>query len=210
MSKSSIIEKHSGKLTRRTVFRTLVGYTLLITGCVIFIHSETTNTYKKTSLSVIYTSYENGVCLFKTDCLNKKSDNGCKKYYSRDNAYTFKCSYLNVVFGYQNNGTMMCSINKFEKGFNYPELGEVWYNSTYAKFYNLVSVGDKVDVWYSENEGKCVLDIDKTGYAAGIIILIMGLVIIFMNCINPVKNKVAVQDESYVKKSTNFINVNVV
>lgn len=198
------------KIKKRSVFIIITGYTLLILGSVFLIKTETTNTFKKKSINVIYTSYENGICYFKTDCLNIKNDNGCRNYYTTENAYNFKCSYLNVVLGYDNSSMMLCTINHFEKGFNYPELGEVWYNSTYSKFYDIVNVGDTLNVWYDENKGKCLLNFDKSGYVAGIIIVVLGLTVVFMNCGTIRKNRVSIQDESYNKKTTNFINVNMV
>lgn len=182
----------------------IIGYMLLIIGCVLLIETEQKDIFEKKSLSVIYTGYENTVCSFNTDCLSLSYDNGCRKYYTSSNKDTFNCSYLNVVFGISSTNEMLCNINHIEKGFYYPELGEVWYNSTFTDHYNIINVGDTLDLWYSSKKGECKFKYDKPGYALCIVLIVIGFLTVLSTCGNP-RNRVHIGDEQPKKKTSNFI-----
>lgn len=201
-------KKNCCKMSICEIILLILGYTLLISGCILIIENEDKNDFKKMSLTVIYTSYENDICLFETDCFNINFDNGCRKYYTLDNEFNFDCTYLNVVLGKGDNNEMLCGLNHFENGFYYPEFGEVWYNSTYTDLYKLVNVGDTIDVWYNNKKGECILDhdYDRSKYATGIILLVIGLIVVLSNIGNH-RKKIHNYDDGYKRKSTNFVNI---
>jgi hypothetical protein len=186
---------------------TIIGYAILIIGSVLLIKTESDDTYKKKSLDVIYTNYENGICSFEKYCFPIKYDNGCRNYYTEDNENNFDCSYLNVVLGENGTSKVACIIKQYELGFYYPEFGDVWYNSTYMKYYNIVYVGDKINVWYDKTKGECKFDYNQYNYASSIILIVFGLIITLSNCGSIRRKKNRIHDEHYNKKPTNFVNV---